>query len=109
MAKPPGTFALTCAHATSVSPIAADRLCASLHEAMVKSGWENIINLPDMTIQMDVQAAAPTSMRLTLTLTNPDGRTQQINRGLSAADTTITPATQARFLQSLVAAIPSDF
>ena len=48
-------------------------------------------------------------MREGTPLTDADGRNHVITRGLSAADTTITPTMQAAFLKKLRAAIPTDF
>lgn len=107
LAKSPATYTLACSAAPGVAN--ADSLCASFAGALAQAGWEGVTGDPAVAIHMAVAASGPTSLRLVLTLTAPDGRTQTIDRALSAADTTLSSTMQARFLQSLVSAIPSDF
>ena len=84
----------------------AQALCADFGDVLTHAGWQ--MAETGIAIQMEVQNLRPTSIRVSLTVTTPDGRSQVVNRGFSAHDTTITPKMRADFLSRLLAAIPSE-
>lgn len=96
-------FRLNCTPTTSD----ALALCDAFGDALMQAGWQK--SDAGMAMQLDVQNLRPTSIRVALTLTAPDGRTHVLNRALSASDKTIDPTMQAAFLKKLLSAIPSTF
>jgi hypothetical protein len=82
-------------------------LCDAFANTLMQAGWQK--SDAGMVLQMEVQNLRPTSIRVALTLTAPDGRTHVVNRALSASDTTINQTMQAAFLKKLLSAIPSTF
>jgi hypothetical protein len=99
-------FTLHCNPAEGVDATAAKTLCDAFTDALAKSG--KAISGTAVTMQLDINNLRPTTINVTLNLTDADGGDHTINRALSVSDTTITPAMQDDFLQKLISAIPSD-
>ena len=97
---------LQCNPVEDVDPTAATDLCDAFADVIAKFEWANA---DGVTMQLDVSTLRPTSISVTLKLTNAKGDAHTIDRGLSASDTTINADMRAAFLKKLISAIPPDF